>query len=104
MVGELCDECLSVGRPGYDSTSGQSLILKLNHLCSRATEAGQSIPLLAILLHDRKIRTFKENLPAWLRFDSQMEVAEAAPEPGSREFRQMTQRHGLVVMIHETLL
>lgn len=58
----------------------------------------------AILLHDRKIRTFKENLPAWLRFDPQAELAQAPPEPGSREFRQMAQRHALVVMIHETLL
>lgn len=59
---------------------------------------------VAILLHDRKIRTFKENLPAWLRFDPQVELSQPPPEAGSREFRQMAQRHALVVMIHETLL
>lgn len=77
LVGDLCDDCLSVGRPPYDT----------------------------ILLYDRRIRAFKASLPDWLAYDPNREPGPgntASMTPDAR--RQQYQRHHMTVMINETLL
>lgn len=77
LVGDLCDDCLSVGRPAYET----------------------------ILLYDRRIRAFKASLPGWLAYDPSCEHAPGTvPNSDSDMWRQLYQRHHITVMINETLL
>lgn len=77
LVGDVCDDCLSVGRPPYET----------------------------ILLYDRRIRAFKASLPEWLAYDLKEETTNGGkPEPEGDARRQLYQKHHITVMINETLL
>jgi hypothetical protein len=77
LVGDLCDDCLSVGRPPYET----------------------------ILLYDRRIRAFKANLPEWLAYDPKEDPLSGASLPVKADAqRKLYQKHHMTVMINETML
>lgn len=94
IVGDLCDDCFSIGRPAYPSRLQDSH--SHSWMCL--------LVVTAILRLDKRIRDFKQSLPSWLVFDANTPPEQKNYAPYSPELFQLLHQHAIAIQIHVSLL